>query len=180
MLVISSSKADNNPQAQQRQLEASISASSPFSPKTWLCPLCHSANTPETRHCTRSGCGRLADRTTTFLDQKNRPVSPLRFPVHWICSTCYLIHSVLAIITGSPSCACGRPSLQAIYDQFGDLFLFWRDDPTVRDLRDPGQVEEAARRLWVTGGDRWLEEMPKIMLEREEERRAEDAEMPML
>ena len=51
-----------------------------------------------------------------------------------------------------------------MYDQFGDLLLFWRDDEGVRDLGDRGKVEEAARRLWVAGGGAWVDEMAVIRM----------------
>lgn len=51
--------------------------------------------------------------------------------------------------------------LQAVYDQFGDLFLFWRDDLAVHDLRDPNKVQEAAWRLWEAGSAPWLPEVAK-------------------
>jgi hypothetical protein len=47
------------------------------------------------------------------------------------------------------------PSLQAVYDQFGALYLFWRDDPAVSDLRVPGMAEEARWRVWRAGGGEW-------------------------
>jgi hypothetical protein len=181
MLVIGTpegSPLGDGPQA-QRRVETSIKATSPFSPKSWICSQCHETNSPDERQCTRQGCDQELDRNVTILDQKGRTVTPARFPVSWVCSTCYLIHLILEIITGEAACTCGQPTLQAIYDQFGDLFLFWRDDPTIHDLNDPTTAEEAARRLWVAGGDRWLEEMPRIMLEEEEKKPAEEMEMEM-
>ncbi|KAL2164843.1 hypothetical protein VTH06DRAFT_139 [Thermothelomyces fergusii] len=52
-----------------------------------------------------------------------------------------------------PLCACGRPALQAVYDQFGDLYLFWRDDPAVSDLSVPRMAEEARWRVRAAGAD---------------------------
>ncbi|GAB1319352.1 hypothetical protein MFIFM68171_09562 [Madurella fahalii] len=53
---------------------------------------------------------------------------------------------------------CERPSLRAVYDQFGRIFLCWRDDdPAVSDLRDPDKVREAARRVWQAGGGEVLD-----------------------
>jgi len=60
-----------------------------------------------------------------------------------------------------------------VYDQFGDLLLFWRDDDGVRDLSDKGKVAEAARRLWVVGGEAWVDEMPVITMGEEEEEEQE-------
>ncbi|KAL2153554.1 hypothetical protein VTH82DRAFT_4709 [Thermothelomyces myriococcoides] len=53
-------------------------------------------------------------------------------------------------------CPCGRPALQAVYDQFGDLFLFWRDDPAVSDLSVPRMAEEARWRVRTAGAEGWL------------------------
>lgn len=66
---------------------------------------------------------------------------------------------------GNVQCGCGQPTLQAIYDQFGDLFLYWRDDAAIQDLKETNKAEEAARRLWLAGGDRWADAMPKIHLD---------------
>ncbi|KAK4044156.1 hypothetical protein C8A01DRAFT_31758 [Parachaetomium inaequale] len=101
----------------------------------------------------------------------------LRFPATWRCGTCAALHSVLALMTPSSSpttpsesaqedgeaseeqrpgyCPCLRPCLQAVYDQFGELYLFWRDDPAVSDLRVPRMADEARWRVWRAGGDGW-------------------------
>ncbi|KAL2121103.1 hypothetical protein VTJ04DRAFT_5130 [Mycothermus thermophilus] len=47
---------------------------------------------------------------------------------------------------------CSAPSLQAIYDQHGEIYLFWRDDPAVSDLRVPSMAEEARWRVLEAGG----------------------------
>jgi hypothetical protein len=47
------------------------------------------------------------------------------------------------------------PALQAVYDQFGAIYLFWRDDPAVADLSVPWMAEEARWRVWRAGGDGW-------------------------
>jgi hypothetical protein len=52
-------------------------------------------------------------------------------------------------------CACAVPALQAVYDQFGAIYLFWRDDPAVADLSVPRMAEEARWRVWRAGGDGW-------------------------
>ncbi|KAL2176931.1 uncharacterized protein P884DRAFT_300333 [Thermothelomyces heterothallicus CBS 202.75] len=53
-------------------------------------------------------------------------------------------------------CPCGRPALQAVYDQFGELYLFWRDDPAVSDLSVPRMAEEARWRVRTAGADGWF------------------------
>jgi len=53
-------------------------------------------------------------------------------------------------------CKCDNPTLQAIYDQFGRIFLYWRDDPAVYDLKDPVKLQEAAYRVWEAGSEPWL------------------------
>jgi hypothetical protein len=70
--------------------------------------------------------------------------------------------------------------LQAVYDQFGDLLLFWPDDEQVRDLSDGGKVEEAARRLLMVGGDEWLDEMPVIRMIEEVEVTRDAMNMDMM
>ena len=92
--------------------------------------------------------------SVTKLAGRTAPTAPV--PVHWLCRTCGSIHSVLEILTERVSCDCGEPSLQAVYNQFGDLFLFWRDDPDVQDLRDPAKLREAAWRLRKAGGLLWF------------------------
>lgn len=52
-------------------------------------------------------------------------------------------------------CVCRRPALQAVYDQLGELYLFWRDDPAVADLGVPRMAEEARWRVRRAGGDGW-------------------------
>ncbi|OIW28251.1 hypothetical protein CONLIGDRAFT_370492 [Coniochaeta ligniaria NRRL 30616] len=161
-----------------RQLQASIETTSPFTPKSWICPQCSTNNPIDSAHCRSPTCTPQPTRPRTLLDQRGRPLDAARFPVSWICSTCCLPHHLLDILLRKPDCACGRPTLQAVYDQFGDLFLFWQDDPGVRDLRDRAKVEEAARRLWAAGGDRWVDEMPVIRLR--EEGVVEVEERPMM
>jgi len=53
-------------------------------------------------------------------------------------------------------CECDNPTLQTVYDQFGRIFLYWREDPDVYDLRDPIKVQEAAWRVWEAGSEPWL------------------------
>ncbi|SPQ20290.1 1da10cfe-a0b5-4dc0-826a-ae6fc5340e03 [Thermothielavioides terrestris] len=57
--------------------------------------------------------------------------------------------------SGIITTCCATPSLQAVYDQFGHIYLFWRDDPAVADLRDPRMAREARRRVWSAGGACW-------------------------
>jgi rubredoxin len=161
-----------------RQLQTSIEASSPFTPKSWLCPQCSKRNPFESKHCIWKSCTQELTRTSTLLDQRGRSLEPARFPVYWICSTCYLTHYLLEILLRKPTCTCGQPTLQAIYDQFGDLFLFWQHDPDIQDLKNPAKVEEAARRLWAAGGHRWVDEMPINRLQESGAKVVE--EMPML
>lgn len=142
-----------------RRVETSIKATSPFTPASWICSHCHETNTLESLTCQKPHCGQKFRWTGIILDHKGNKVDSGRFPVHWVCSTCYAIHSVLDILLKRASCGCGAPALQAVYDQFGDIFLFWRDDPFVRDLKDPDKVEEAARRLWQAGSTPWLSQM---------------------
>jgi hypothetical protein len=61
------------------------------------------------------------------------------------------------------SCTCAKPTLQAVYDQFGRVFLFWRDDPAIYDLTAPAKVQEAAWRIWEAGAEPWLPEMVAAM-----------------
>lgn len=159
----------------QRRLQASIQATSPFAPKSWICSQCRESNRVDDANC--RCCHRKAKGDVTTLDHRGRHVTSLRFPVSWVCSTCYLIHSVLDILVREATCTCREPTLQAVYDQFGDLFLFWPGDPTIQDLKDPSSTEEAARRLWEAGGYRWLDEMPKITLEEAEKDAEEDVPM---
>ncbi|KAK0643372.1 hypothetical protein B0T16DRAFT_459529 [Cercophora newfieldiana] len=83
-------------------------------------------------------------------------------PVHRQC--CQL----LSILTQKIACKCGSPTLQAIYDQFGRIFLFWRDDPAVYDLADAAKVQEAAWRVWEAGAEPWLGD---VLAEEEKQRR---------
>lgn len=160
-----------------RELKSSIDARSPFTPKSWICPECDEQNPIETKHCVRQNCDQKLTWTCTILDLRGRPLDPARFPVYWICSTCCETHSILAILLRKPTCACGQPTLQAVYDQFGDLFLFWQHDPEIQDLRDPVKVAEAARRLWAAGGDRWVDEMPIIRLQEKDAQQKEEISM---
>ncbi|KAK4150790.1 hypothetical protein C8A00DRAFT_45903 [Chaetomidium leptoderma] len=96
------------------------------------------------------------------------PTTALRIPTTWRCGTCTTLHAVpdllrlLLIIptrvssshNNHESC-CALPSLQAVYDQFGELYLFWRDDPAVSDLSVPSMAAEARWRVWRAGGGEW-------------------------
>ncbi|KAL2192425.1 hypothetical protein P885DRAFT_64912 [Corynascus similis CBS 632.67] len=98
----------------------------------------------------------------------------LRFPAAWRCGTCMTLHSIRTLMTTTKlttartresadkadevdncpcPCPCRRPALQAVYDQFGELYLFWRDDPAVSDLSVPHMADEARRRVRVAGGE---------------------------
>lgn len=108
--------------------------------------------------------------STPPLAQRHRPLPRAPpVPASWLCSTCATAHDVFEILARKPVCGCGAPTLQAVYDQFGRLFLFWRDDEGIRDLRDEEKVAEAARRLWVAGGGRWVEETDVVRVREEEE-----------
>ncbi|KAK3900211.1 hypothetical protein C8A05DRAFT_45898 [Staphylotrichum tortipilum] len=95
----------------------------------------------------------------------------LPIPTTWRCGTCHALHPVTTLLSPPASppttpagndddaanpilshCACAAPALQAVYDQFGALYLFWRDDPAVSDLRVPRMAEEARWRVRQAGG----------------------------
>lgn len=144
---------------------ASITATSPFTPLHWLCPTCTTPAPIATATCPLpSCCAQPLTRRSALLDRRARPLNPSPFPVHWLCGTCRAPHPVLSILLRAPGCACGRPALRAVYDQFGQLFLFWPDDEGVRDLREGGAVAEAGRRLWAAGGGRWADEMRVVRM----------------
>jgi hypothetical protein len=94
------------------------------------------------------------------LKTLNLILPPYSLPVSWLCGTCGATRSVMGILTNQrvvEEWCCGSPALRAVYDQFGRIFLYWRDrDPAVSDLRDPGQVLEAAERVWRAGGGELL------------------------
>lgn len=97
--------------------------------------------------------------TNLDLDLTTLPSFPL--PTTWRCGTCTALHPVPALLsTPTPTSmttveCCATPALQAVYDQFGALYLFWRDDPAVSDLRVPGMAEEARWRVRMAGGGLW-------------------------
>ncbi len=90
--------------------------------------------------------------------------SSLPLPTTWRCGTCTALHPVQTLLHLPPpppqeelehnshNTCCSTPALQAVYDQFGALYLFWRDDPAVSDLRVPRMAEEARWRVWMAGG----------------------------
>ncbi|KAK3318804.1 hypothetical protein B0H66DRAFT_249969 [Apodospora peruviana] len=155
-----------------------IKANSQFSPRSRRCCQCsrgsHEIRSTETHlQC----CGHEYCRDCPQLDGSGNEVIPHSFPVDWVCSTCGNTHSVSEILTMSVTCSCESPTLQAVYDQFGRIFLYWRNDPNVHDLRDPAKVQEAAWRIWEAGSVPWL---PVVV---EAEKRAAAAaknEMPVL
>lgn len=63
---------------------------------------------------------------------------------------------MLSILVKNVECKCEKPALQAIYDQFGRIFLYFRNDPAVDDLTDAAKVQEAAWRVWEAGAEPWL------------------------
>ncbi|KAK4145967.1 uncharacterized protein C8A04DRAFT_26128 [Dichotomopilus funicola] len=116
---------------------------------------------------------------TNFPADLTSPTA-LRVPATWRCGTCTSVHSIVGLLlppsasstpstpsppspslSPSPSlepespCTCACPALQAVYDQFGELYLFWRDDPAISDLRLPQMAAEARWRVWTAGGDEW-------------------------
>ncbi len=102
---------------------------------------------------------------TTIPPQPNHHLPslshPFPLPTTWRCGTCTTlqpIHSLLSLDdendTENTTC-CTTPALQAVYDQSGALFLFWRDDPAVSDLRVPRMAEEARWRVRMAGGGVW-------------------------
>jgi hypothetical protein len=147
-----------------------IKAATPFSPLHRQCCQCQQTTPaqtqPQTTSCT---CDHELCHSCHHLDGRGGAVIPHAFPAAWACSTCSETHSVLSILTQKVSCKCGSPTLQAIYDQFGRIFLFWRDDPAVYDLVDPAKVQEAAWRVWEAGAEPWLADV--LAAERAEEER---------
>ncbi|KAK4125760.1 hypothetical protein N657DRAFT_678814 [Parathielavia appendiculata] len=100
----------------------------------------------------------------TYLPEEYTSPTALRLPTTWRCGTCTSLRPVLSLLStttttittdSSCCCCCALPSLQAVYDQFGALYLFWRDDPAVSDLRVPSMLEEARWRVWRAGGGEW-------------------------
>ncbi|KAK5657837.1 hypothetical protein OQA88_2910 [Cercophora sp. LCS_1] len=155
----------------------SIKSTSPFAPHNHQCCRCNTTTPSSTRsaaaapqlvrRCSHTSCAHDLCGSCNATDTNNNAVIPHSFPADWVCATCNTTHSVLSILTRDVSCDCGAPRLQAIYDQFGRIFLFWRDDPTVQDLRDPAKVQEAAWRIWEAGGEPWVEEVERVEAKRE-------------
>ncbi|KAK3989351.1 hypothetical protein QBC44DRAFT_85385 [Cladorrhinum sp. PSN332] len=146
-----------------------IQPTSPFSPFFKQCCNCtHTITAPsspsssseslsDSCSCSHAYCRRCPD-----LDSRGSEVIPQSFPVHWICSTCNTTHSVLDILTRTElGCeGCDKPTLEAVYDQFGRIFLYWRRDPAVYDLSEgPEKVKEAAWRIWEAGAGMLMEEI---------------------
>lgn len=145
-----------------------IEAASPFSPIHRQCCQCLEIATAQQTSCicAHEPCGSCHN-----LDGRGGAVIQHSFPAAWVCSTCSEKHSVLSILTQTVACKCGNPTLQAVYDQFGRIFLFWRDDPGVYDLTDAGKVQEAAWRVWEAGAQPWLADV--LAAEKAEEERRE-------
>ncbi|KAK0636993.1 hypothetical protein B0T17DRAFT_96260 [Bombardia bombarda] len=146
--------------------------SSPFSPRHRRCCECNQRQPVSNQTgasistaaaaCKRDSCGHEICRACPSLDARGQDVIQQSFPVNWICSTCDTTHSVLEILTKTVACGCEKPTLQAIYDQFGRIFLFWRDDPSVYDLTDAAKVQEAAWRVWEAGSEPWLPQVLEV------------------
>ena len=133
-----------------------ITPDSPFSPRGRECCRCKSSvGASDDQSC---GCSHSFCKACPRLDGRGNAVLRHSFPVAWLCSTCGTTHSALEILGGREvDCACGSPTLQAVYDQFGQIYLYWRSDESVYDLRDPEKVQEAARRFLLAGGDPWMD-----------------------
>ena len=85
--------------------------------------------------------------------------SAFPIPTAWLCGNCDATHPVLSLLTQPHrECACGTPSLRAVYDQTGRLYLYWRDDLAVADLRQTEQVRVARERMVAAGAGIWLRE----------------------
>ncbi|KAK4170070.1 hypothetical protein QBC43DRAFT_307094 [Cladorrhinum sp. PSN259] len=139
-----------------------IQPTSPLSPCFRQC--CHCAHTTttvppspssssESLSSNSCSCSHTYCRQCPDLDSRGQQVIPHSFPVHWICSTCDTTHSVVELLTQTElGCdGCDKPTLEAVYDQFGRIFLYWRQDPSVYDLSEKGNVREAAWRVWEAG-----------------------------
>ncbi|EGS21710.1 uncharacterized protein CTHT_0035770 [Thermochaetoides thermophila DSM 1495] len=99
----------------------------------------------------------------TNAEQRKAPSGELALafpvPTTWLCGNCDTTHPVLSLLTQPHTeCTCGTPSLRAVYDQTGRLYLYWRDDPTVADLRQMEQVRIARERMVTAGAGIWLQE----------------------
>lgn len=159
-----------------------IKANSYFSPRSRQCcqcnnqlPLNHNhthTHKNQPQHCPEEedGCGHKLCRHCPRQDSAGNPVIPHSFPVDWVCSTCTTVHPVLDILIMNVNCPCEQPRLQAVYDQHGRIFLYWRDDPAVNDLTDKEKVQEAAWRIWEAGSEPWL----PVVLEAEKRMIAEE------
>lgn len=158
-----------------------IKANSYFSPRSRKCcqcnnrlPLNHQTTTHKNQpqFCPKEeyGCGHQLCRDCPRLDSSGNTVIPHSFPVDWVCSTCTTVHPVLDILTMNVFCPCEQPRLQAVYDQHGRIFLYWRDDPAVYDLTEKANVQEAAWRIWEAGSEPWL----PVVLEAEKRMIAEE------
>ncbi|KAK3353408.1 hypothetical protein B0T25DRAFT_210032 [Lasiosphaeria hispida] len=157
-----------------------IKSASRFSPAQRQCCQCQQTSSePQTQsqqqqRCGHASCDHDLCRDCHRLDGRGGAVIPHSFPAAWVCSTCTSAHSVLDILTRRVACDCEAPSLQAVYDQFGRIFLYWRDDPAVYDLTDPAKVQEAAWRVWEAGAEPWLAdvvEAERRVLEEEEKKK---------
>lgn len=133
-----------------------IKPSSSFSPRLRQCCQCTESTLDENQRCIGDSCGHVPCQDCPVRDARGREVIPHSFPVDWVCSSCGITHSVLELLVMKVRCECDNPTLQTVYDQFGRIFLYWREDPDVYDLRDPIKVQEAAWRVWEAGSEPWL------------------------
>lgn len=145
-----------------------IQPTSPFSPSFKQCCQCTnftpSPFDPDSCSDCSCSCSHSFCRTCPDLDSRGVQVVAHSFPVSWICSTCGTTHSVLEILTQTElECdGCDKPTLQAVYDQFGRIFLYWREDPAVFDLSSADKIREAAWRVWEAGAERWVEDIEEV------------------
>ncbi len=157
-----------------------IKPTSPFRPRDRECCQCREISPePQTQQhqeaqsCSHSDCAHAFCGDCIRLDARGDIVIPHSIPADWICSTCGVTHSVLDIMTQSVSCECENPRLQTVYDQYGRIYLYWRNEDAILDLRDPAQVEEASWRMMGAGAHLWLADVLAI----EEEKKSEMKDM---
>ncbi|KAL2267180.1 hypothetical protein VTJ83DRAFT_4457 [Remersonia thermophila] len=94
----------------------------------------------------------------TFQHDLSAP--SLRLPTTWRCGACARLNPTLDLLRPRPASdgSVAPAGDDAIYDQNGELYLFWRDDPAVSDLSVRSMWEEARWRVWKAGGELLLAE----------------------
>lgn len=133
-----------------------IKPTSFFTARSRACCRCNEEGSSHDQQCIKAECTHGYCTDCPQLDSRGREVIPHSFPCNWVCNTCSEVHSVLSILVKNVECKCEKPTLRAIYDQFGRIFLYFRNDPAVDDLTDPAKVQEAAWRVWEAGAEPWL------------------------